>query len=64
MISRNQLRERTSIRIEHLDSICNTNNLGRDVTVVPLLKIVCCRIMDGMGAVQDHIRAMLSTEIS
>jgi FkbM family methyltransferase len=52
------------IRIERLDTILNTNNLGWNV---PLLKIDAqgfeCRIMDGMGAVHDHIRA-IGTEIA
>jgi FkbM family methyltransferase len=59
-----QFREPIPIRLERLDSILNTNNQGWNV---PLMKIDAqgfeCRIMDGMGAVPDRIRA-IGTEIA
>jgi FkbM family methyltransferase len=59
-----QFHKPIKIRIERLDSILDTNNPGWNA---PLLKIDAqgfeCRIMDGMGAVLDRIRA-IGTEIA
>lgn len=59
-----KFREPIPIRLERLDSILNTENQGWNI---PVMKIDAqgfeCRIMDGMGAVPDRIRA-IGTEIA
>jgi FkbM family methyltransferase len=59
-----QFLEPIPIRLERLDSILNTNDEGWNI---PVMKIDAqgfeCRIMDGMGAVPDRVRA-IGTEIA